>query len=179
MITVDEYLQLTEKPYFEYDGGVLTQKAWATWNHSVTQIQAGAAITAAAPELCVAVELTVRLREDRFLIPDVAVQHKDHIQDPYPTEPIPLCIEIVSPEDRFSYLMTKCDEYLNWGVPTVWIIDPDERRAWELTHANRLREASTVLTAAGISIPLRAVFQGVRATPAAAGVYRSPKPAPC
>lgn len=176
MVTVEEYLKLTEKPYFEYDAGVLTQKAWATSNHAFAQFQVGSAIMDAAPDWRVAVELTVRLREDRYVIPDVAVLHKDRIQDPYPTEPIPLCVEIVSPEDRFSYLMSKGDEYLAWGVPTVWIIDPDKRRAWELTRANGLREASITLTAGSVSVSLDAVFRGARSTPTPVGVYRAPRP---
>lgn len=176
MITVAEYLKITEKPYFEYHAGVLTQKAWATRNHSVTQFQVGAALSDAAPEWRVGIELTVRLREDRYVIPDVAVQHKDDVQDPYPTEPIPLCVEIVSPEDRFSYLMSKGDEYLDWGVPTVWIIDPDKRRAWELTRAHGFREAFTVLTADAVAVPLDVVFSGVKTTPISAGIYRAPRP---
>ena len=62
-------------------------------------------------------ELTVGIREGKYLVPDVGVQLRTAIQDPYPTKPIALCIEILSPEDRFAETLAKCDEYLEWGVP--------------------------------------------------------------
>lgn len=98
----------------------------------------------------------VRLSEGRFLAPDVAVQSKDHIQDPYPTDPIHLCIEILSPEDCFSTVVAKAEEYHVWGVPTVWIIDPDQRTAWECGRGRPMHEipAGGSLTAGPISIPL-------------------------
>ena len=85
-------------------------------------------------------ELTVRLSKNRFLVPDVAVQRKDQIQDPYPTEPIHLCIEILSPDDRMSEMIAKGEEYLGWGVPMVWIIDPVNQVAWEFSLNRPLHE---------------------------------------
>ena len=106
-----------------------------------------------------AIELTVRIREGRYLVPDVAVQLRTAIQDPYPTEPIALCIEILSPEDRFAETLAKCDEYLEWGVPKTWIVDPDTRRAWEYAgHAPQEIAASGSLTAGDISVSLPELF---------------------
>ena len=78
-----------------------------------------------------ATELTVRIREGKYLVPDVGVQAREAIQDPCPTKPIFLCVEVLSPEDRFADVLAKCDEYLAWGVPMTWIVDPELRRAWQ------------------------------------------------
>lgn len=38
-------------------------------------------------------------------------------QDPYPTDLVLLCCEILSPEDRLGATLAKCEEYHAWGVP--------------------------------------------------------------
>ncbi len=92
-------------------------------------------------------------------------QRRDHIQDPYPTEPVHLCIEILSPDDRMSEVLAKCEEYHAWGVATVWIADPDNERAWEYRAGQRLHEipADGSLTAEGIAIPLTEAFSVLHA----------------
>ena len=160
LIPVEEYLQTSYKPACEYRDGVLTQKPMPTWKHSLIQIRIGQLVLVGYPDFRAGTELTVRLREGRYLVPDVAVQHKDRIQDPYPTEPVHLCVEVMSPEDRLSEVIAKGEEYLEWGVPMVWIVDPERRRGWEFSRAGGLHEVSPdgSLTADPISIPLADVF---------------------
>jgi Uma2 family endonuclease len=54
-------------------------------------------------------ELTVRISPTRYLVPDVCVT--DDFPGPYPTEPVLLCCEILSPEDRLGAMLAKCEEY--------------------------------------------------------------------
>lgn len=44
-----------------------------------------------------------------------------------------LWVEIISPDDRWSRVDRKLNEILRFGVPTVWVIDPYEKRAWNGT----------------------------------------------
>ena len=163
LMPVDEYLRTSYKPACEYRDGVLTQKPMPTWKHSVVQMQIGHIILGRYPDFRPGSELHVRLNEGRYLVPDVAVQRKDRIQDPYPTEPIHLCVEILSPDDRFSEVLAKCEEYLAWGVPMVWIIDPVNQVAWEFSPNRPLHEVSLdgSLTAPEIAIPLAEIFSAL------------------
>ena len=160
LISADEYLRLSCKPNCEYRDGVLIQKPMPTRKHSQTQFRVNKFIDAHFPEFEAGPELTCRLRESRYLVPDVAVQRKDRIQDPYPTDPIHLCVEILSPDDRLSEVIAKCEEYLAWGAPMVWIIDPVNRVAWEFGPNRLLHEipAGGSLTAPEIAIPLAEIF---------------------
>lgn len=107
----------------------------------------------------VSAELTVRIREGKYLVPDLGVQLRVKVQKPYPTQPIFLCIEILSPEDRFAEVLAKCDEYLAWGVTMTWIVDPELRRAWQ--YSGRVPQeiaSSGSLEAGEISVPLGELF---------------------
>ena len=111
-------------------------------------------------------EVTVRLREGKYFVPDVIVQRLDRIQEPYPTSPVHLCVEILSPDDHMSEALAKCEQYHAWGVETVWIVDPEAEQAWEYRSGERplKRFRATVrLTAEGISIPLAEVFSVLHA----------------
>ena len=160
LMPVDEYLRLTCKPACEYRDGVLTQKAMPTLNHSLIQTRIGQLLLNDYPDFLTGSELHVRPRENRYLVPDVAVLRKDRIHPQYPTEPIHLCVEILSPDDRFGEVVTKCEEYLAWGVPMVWIIDPVNQTAWEFSPNRPMHEVLSggSLTAPEIAIPLAEIF---------------------
>ena len=131
-----------------------------TLNHSLIQARIIQLLLNEYPDFLTGSELHVRPRENRYLVPDVAVLRKDQMYAPYPTEPIHLCVEVLSPDDRFSEVVAKCEEYLAWGVPMVWIIDPVNRVAWEFSPNRSLHEVSLdgSLTAPEIAIPLAELF---------------------
>ena len=163
LMPVDEYLRTSFKPACEYRDGVLTQKPTPTWKHAALQLQIGSYILSNFSDFRPGTELTVRLSENRFLVPDIAVQRKDKIQDPYPTEPVHLCVEILSPDERMSKMIAEGEEYLAWGVLMVWIIDPINQVAWEFSLNRPLHEVTTegALTAPGIHIPMAEIFAGL------------------
>jgi Uma2 family endonuclease len=160
LVTVEEYLALSEKPYFEYLDGVLRQKAMPTFKHSKMQRRLLNLIEQVRLDLEPFTELTVRLRERRYLIPDVAVLRQSEIDDPYPTKPIFLCIEILSPDDRFSDTVAKCEEYHDWGVAFCWIVDPEDKKCWEYHAGGRPDQRSDDghLTAQELTLSVTDIF---------------------
>ncbi|MBY0502989.1 MAG: Uma2 family endonuclease [Bryobacteraceae bacterium] len=160
LISAEDYLRLEAKPAFEYQDGALTQKPLPTWKHSLLQARIAQLLMSGRPQLLAGSELTVRLREGRYLVPDVAAQFRQAIQDPYPSSPLPLCVEVLSPSDVLSEVVAKGEEYHAWGVSMVWIVDPVLRTAWEFARGGRLHEipASGALTAEGISVSLPDIF---------------------
>ena len=71
-----------------------------------------------------------------------------------------MLVEILSPDDRFSEVTAKCEEYHTWGVPMAWIIDPVLATAWEFPSGGRIHEVPSggSLTASQITISLRELF---------------------
>ena len=41
-----------------------------------------------------------------------------------PDTPPFVVIEILSKDDRYAEVIQKLDEYREWGVPNIWLIDP-------------------------------------------------------
>ncbi len=157
LVSAEQYLRTNYKPACEYIDGALRKKPMPTCDHGSIQIQFGRLIP--PPHYVVSAELTVRIREGKYLVPDLGVQLRSMVQKPYPTKPIFLCIEILSPEDRFAEVLAKCDEYLAWRVPMTWIVDPELRRAWQ--YSGRVPQeilASGSLAAGEISISLSELF---------------------
>jgi Uma2 family endonuclease len=144
LVSVEEYLRRTEKPNCEYIDGVLYPKAMPTKLHAWMQKLLMSLLEAQGVEALA--EVTVRLSSKKFLIPDVIAALK--IQDPYPVEPVLLCIEVLSPDDRLGSMLAKCEDYHDWGVPYCWVIDPEKRAAWEY-HAGREPERTNEALKAG------------------------------
>ena len=159
-IPVEEYLRSTCKPACEYIDGVLRQKPLPAYKHSKLQLRTLNLINQSGAALDAVPELTVRIREGKYLIPDVGVQRIGEIQEPYPTKPIYLCIEVLSPEDRFSDVVAKCEDYHSWGVRYCWIIDPETQQCWEYEAGSRPHQVLTggKLTTADLALHVTDLF---------------------
>jgi Uma2 family endonuclease len=71
------------------------------------------------------VEARVRIREKRYLIPDICVVRGERPAGRVITSPPFIWIEILSPEDRPLRVQRKIHEILDFGCPWIWLIDPD------------------------------------------------------
>jgi Uma2 family endonuclease len=157
LIPVEEYLRHSEKPNCEYRDGVLYPKAMPTKLHSIIQ---GVLFTLLQKQGVRAFpELTVRISPTKYLVPDIAVA--GDFPGPYPTEPVLLCCEILSPEDRLGAMLGKCEEYHAWGVPFCWVIDPVKRTAWEYHSAAEPVRATATLRAGELSVNLEELFSAL------------------
>jgi len=157
-MSVEEYLGLTEKPYREYRDGVVSSKAWPTKLHSIIQSALERLLWNQGVQPLP--ELTVRISPTHYLVPDVAVAGED-FPGPYPTEPVLLCCEILSPEDRLGAMLGKCEEYHAWGVPFCWVVDPVKRTAWEYHIGSEPVRATEALRAGELSVSLEELFSAL------------------
>jgi Uma2 family endonuclease len=149
-VSVGDYLHRTEKPYCEYVDGVLRPKAMPTKLHARVQFFLQILLRRQGVEALA--EVNVRLSPTKYLIPDVIAAPE--IQSPYPTDPVLLCVEILSPEDRVGATLAKCEDYHAWGVPFCWVIDPEKQTGWQYhagSEPERVDRGGT-LTAGTLSV---------------------------
>jgi len=135
MATVTQPLTLEEfrsqfrrqKPYFEYWFGQPIQKTMPTWLHGVLQGVMLEILRQAGYKSGSEVEL--RIDPQWEPVPDVIATLKP-IKD-YPTEPVEIVVEILSPDDKLIYVVNKCRHYERIGVEQVFVLDPVEKFAWQ------------------------------------------------
>jgi len=131
-LSLEEFHRLYDgvKPYHEYWFGEAIPKSVATSLHSAVQL-----VLILLLRRCgwnVLPEVTLHLVPDAAPIPDV-VASRQKIEQPYPTKPVEVCIEIRSPQDSLKKIFEKGKYYLSWGVRHIWIIDPEAGTAWMMT----------------------------------------------
>jgi len=75
----------------------------------------------------------------RFRIPDICIVIGD-TQEQILTQPPFLCVEILSPDDRWVRVKERINDFLAMGVPYVWVVDAQTKQAYTATPAEGLRE---------------------------------------
>ncbi len=136
-VSLEEYLHTEYEPDCDYVDGVLEDRNVGKKRHSRVQQRLILALTPAVQPLGLEAlpEQRLRVSETRIRIPDVCVvpvSDEEVVQEP----PV-LCIEILSPDDRWKRLNRCISDYLAFGVPVIWIIDPYDREAFVVTQEHR------------------------------------------
>ena len=139
LISAEEYLATTYRPDCDYvDGEVQERNLGERW-HSSVQMMIGAIFAQHRRDwkLVPLPEQRVQVSPTRFRVPDVCVIRATDPFTPILHTPPLLCVEVLSPEDRFSRILERVEEYLQMGVPHVWIIDPCSRDIWTVEQNGR------------------------------------------
>jgi Uma2 family endonuclease len=127
-IPVSEYLETAYRPDREYIDGEVLERNVGKWEHS--RIQWLLALWFGRHEsvwnVIGSTEQRVQVAPTRIRVPDLVVLRPGPQPDVL-IEPPLLVIEILSPDDIYSGLQQRCQDYLAMGVQTVWIIDPKTR----------------------------------------------------
>jgi Uma2 family endonuclease len=131
-ISIEEYLRSSYHPDVEYVDGFLEERTVGEFEHGRLQMLLGMWFESHRAEWKVLVtsEFRNRVSPTRVRLPDVCLVPEDGPREKVRITPPILCIEIRSPEDRLSRILTVFDDYLRMGVPNIWLLDPIERTAF-------------------------------------------------
>ena len=161
LITVQEYLSTAYSPDCDYVDGVLEDRHVGERDHGLVQAALIMWFGARRKELGIAVipEQRVQVSASRYRLPDVCVTLGLPDEQIYTTPPF-LCIEILSPEDQMGRVLAKVADYLTFGVPYVWVIDPRKRSATVYTSTDVLPVSDGILRTQNpdIALPLSELF---------------------
>jgi len=163
LIPVAEYLTTTYDPDREYVDGRIVERNLGEKTHSTIQRNLILFFGTRSKDLGLKVypEQRVQVSPTRFRIPDVTVVETSQYQEEIFTSPPHLCIEILSKGDTMEDMQEKIDDYLRFGVPYIWIINPRLKKGYVVTSSGMVEAASGILETQDpdVSVPLAALFE--------------------
>jgi Uma2 family endonuclease len=132
LVSVQEYLATSYRPDRDFVDGELQERNLGEFEHSFLQSAILAWFWTRQKEWNVLplVEQRVQVAPTRFRVPDVTVLRADQAREPIVTSPPLILIEVLSKDDSLRSMRERVDDYLNFGVHNVWILDPASKRAY-------------------------------------------------
>jgi Uma2 family endonuclease len=165
LVSVEEYLNTSYDPDCDYVDGELVERNVGEFDHADLQGHIYAYLLRYRKAGYISViEQRVQISPTRFRVPDVCVVRAESpIPQIFRTPPV-AAIEVLSPEDRVGRIRQKIDDYLGFGIPNVWVVDPKEQRAFIYTHEGSLESADLILRAddCEIVLDLNQVFDSLQ-----------------
>jgi Uma2 family endonuclease len=162
LISVEQYVRTSYRPDCDYVDGEVIERNLGEWDHGWLQglITAYLLHRYRRDGIFVVPELRVQVKPTRFRIPDICVTLGLPGEQTL-TKPPFLCVEILSPKDRMPRVKERVADFLEMGVPSVWVLDPKSKRAYAATATGDLPEITTgtLRTESPIlELPLNEVF---------------------
>ena len=160
-VSVEKYLQTVYRPDRDYVDGVLERRNLGEIDHGIVQTKLAHFFMRLYEEtgLHPITDVRMRVRETKYRIPDLVLTRGRPRERVLTTPPV-LCIEILSPEDRIPRVNTRIQDYFEFGVAVVWLIDPDERRVWIYRPGVPFKEVtgSVKLDGTSVEVPFSDIF---------------------
>jgi len=131
-VTVEEYLHTVYEPECDYVDGRLEDRNVGEHDHGFLQALLAAVFLNNRQSWGVyaVTEVRTQVKQTHYRCPDVLVVRPGTPREQILTRPPLIAIEILSPEDRVSRMQVKFDDYIQFGIKNIWVVDPETRRAW-------------------------------------------------
>jgi Uma2 family endonuclease len=135
LVSVREYLTTSYRPDCEYVDGRIEERNLGEYDHGLVQIILGQLFMnhREAWGIRAVTDVRTQVRSSRFRVPDLSVVRADAPKEQIIAHPPLIVIEILSPEDRLSRFQDRINDYLDFGVENIWVIDPERRAAYTAT----------------------------------------------
>jgi Uma2 family endonuclease len=129
-IRAEDYLRMTFEHDAEFVHGEIVERSMPDLTHSRIQTLIAFLFESLrqSHRLYGYVELRMKVAAGVYRIPDVAAFARIPQDQQVPDKPPLVVMEILSKDDRHVDLMQKLEEYHNWGVTHIWVIDPSLKR---------------------------------------------------
>ena len=158
LVSVREYLTTSYRPDCDYVDGRVEERNVGEYDHGYLQALLTHLFMNHREDWGVIPlpDVRVQVKTTRFRVPDVTVLRAGTPREQVLTHPPLLVIEILSPEDRLSRFTERTDEYLDFGIEHIWIVDLARRLAYRVTRTGLELAPSGEITVPGM--PIRVVL---------------------
>ena len=169
-IPVEEYLRTSYRPDCDYVNGEVRERLWGEgWHASVmSSLVFLLGESRHGWQVRGLPSLRIKISPTRYRVADICVLAASEPMVPIPDKPPLLCIEILESTDRFVDVLSRVEDFIQMGVPLVWIIDSRSREIWTVGSNGRpVAFKGDELTTPGtpIRIPLKEIFRDIDEAP--------------
>jgi Uma2 family endonuclease len=133
LISLEEYLRTGYDPDCDFIDGEVLERNVGLKTHGLAQLKVASWFDVGEPVLQPLIALRIQVGPSRVRIPDVVVCELPLPDEDVFTTPPYLCVEVMSPDDTMFAIQERLDDYLHFGVPNIWVVDPWKHRGWRIT----------------------------------------------
>jgi Uma2 family endonuclease len=141
-VSLETYLTTSYEPDVDYVDGVLENRNEGEYDHNI--VQRAILIWFYEREkqwrIRSVQEQRTRVASSKVRIPDVSVFSRDTPIEQVFTRPQLIAIEVLSPEDRHSRIDERLRNFASFGVPNLWVVNPETRAGWDCSDGNWVRK---------------------------------------
>jgi Uma2 family endonuclease len=164
-MTEAEYLRTVFHPDCEFVEGRIEVRNVGAFEHSRVQLMLARIFGGREREWSVVpvTECRLQVTASHYRIPDVMVLRKGpRYAGIIRVAPL-ICVEVLSPEDTWTRMRQRMDEYLAMGVKHVWCFDPEAREArrYTTTGFERVTEPELTVDGTAIRVSVAEVFSAL------------------
>lgn len=162
LVSVEEYLHADYEPDLDYVDGRIEDRNVGEHDHGFLQTLLATMFTNNRKLWGVhtVTDVRVQVAPTRFRVPDLSVLRASDPRERVLKRPPFIAIEILSPEDRLSRFEDKLGDYVAFGVPHIWVFDPQKRRAAHYSDSKLvwLRQGDLSVPGTAIRVVLHELF---------------------
>ena len=162
-VSLDLYLSSVYEPDVDYVDGELEERNVGEFDHSMVQQEICFWFSLHGKEWRVrsVIEQRTRVAATTVRIPDVSVFLRSTPVEQVFSRPQLIAIEVLSPEDRHSRMDKKIQNYIEFGVPNIWVVDPQKREGWNCSDGNWVRTERFEVADTSIYLSLAELFKKI------------------
>lgn len=162
-IPLEQYLSTDYEPDAEYVDGEVEERNVGGYEHNLVQLALVNWFNEHGREWKIRSiqEQRTRLTPTRYRIPDVCVFRRGLPRESIFTQPQIVAIEVLSPEDKHSKIQERIEDFINFQVPNVWVIDPIRRIGWNCSDGNWIRQERFEVPGTPIYLSLGELFRRI------------------
>ena len=159
-VSLEAYLTTSYEPDVDYVDGVLEDRNVGEYDHNI--VQRAILIWFYTHERDWRIrsiqEQRTRIASTKVRIPDVCVFSRDVPIEQVFTRPQLIAIEVLSPEDRHARIDERLSNFRDFGVPNIWVVDPETRAGWDCSDGNWVRKERFEVAGSPIYLSLQELF---------------------
>ncbi len=157
LVSVEEYLG-TSYPDgdCEYVDSEIVERNVGEIDHADLQSRLVVYLLTHYPQFWAAVAVRMHVAPARIRVPDAVLVAGPRPAGNVVTAPPHLVVEVLSPDDRAAAVQEKIDDYLAFGIPYVWVVNPRTGRGHVHTTeaAREAKDGILRTTDPAIELPL-------------------------